>query len=93
MLLYNLKCPSICQTGNGGSYVCRVYAAGPPSTAAATTPAATEEAKSKQLQSPTCLTTIIDLIYIYHASNGFLTSQTMRTLPQLNRVFNLPDKE
>ena len=73
-------------------YVCRVYAAGPPSTAAATTPAATEEAKSKQLQSTTFLTIIIDRT-IYNASNGFLTSQTMRTLPQLNRVFNLPDKE
>jgi hypothetical protein len=72
-----------------GSYVCRVYAAELPSTAAATPPAAAEEAKSKHFKSPTCLTIII----YHHASNGFLTCKTKRIFPQLTRVFNLPDKE
>ncbi len=77
-------------TSHIGSYVCRVYAAEPPSTAAATTSAAAEEAKNKHLQSPTYLTIIVNQL---HASIGFLTSQTKRNIPQLNRVFNMLDKE
>ena len=77
-----------------GSYVCRVYAADLPSTAAATPSAAAEEAKSKRLQSPIYLTYIVTItIYVTNASIGFLTSTTKRNIPQLNRVFNMFDKE
>ena len=71
-----------------GFYMGRIYAANPPSTAAATTSAAAEEAKSLYLQSPTYLTYVI-IIY----ASVFLTSKTMRTIPQLHRVFIMFDKE
>ncbi|MCP3664942.1 MAG: hypothetical protein GY696_21000, partial [Gammaproteobacteria bacterium] len=63
-----------------GSYVCRVYAAELPSTAAATPSAAAEEAKSKHFKSPTYLTIVINhtIIIINYASKRF---------------FNITDKE
>ena len=45
-----------CHIESIGCYVGHVYAVHLPSTAAATTPAAAEEAKNQRLQSPTFLT-------------------------------------